>query len=338
MKIVSSAPCRISLVGGGTDVNPFAFEHGGAILNLAVNLRHTATLIPHAGSDVTLEALGEERTFSFLDAPLPYDEDRTFDLLRAVINHFRIRIPSGFSLQISGPSSNPLGLGRSGSVATAAIGAFDAWVNANMSRKEIGLLASALELKELGWPGGKQDPLVASFGGINVMSFGPGDGVDVRPLQLSDETLRDLRRHAFIFYIGGYRHSSDQQTRLIQGMSREKETEAMVALRDAVAPASATLERGDWPVLGRILHQGWEDKKKSNPGVSSGAIDEHYDLALRCGAYGGKICGAGGAGNMFFLIPPERKDRTIAELVRAGAQSVDFGFDLKGLTVESYDH
>jgi D-glycero-alpha-D-manno-heptose-7-phosphate kinase len=323
------------LVGGGTDVDPFAAVHGGRVLNFAIDLFHTTTLVPLPNPEIKIEALEEERTFALTEKPLTYGTDQKFDLLRAVINHFLPNIPSGFSLRLSGPKINPLGLGRSGSAAVSVIGAFDAWLGTNMSRMEIGLLVSHLETEELGWPGGKQDSLVAGFGGINVMDFGLGNHARIQPLRLPDQIILDFRRYAFMVYVGGDRHSADQQIQLIKGMSKKDNAEAMFALREAVLPAADALRRGEWSTLGHILHQGWEDKKKSNPSVSSDVIDDYYARALRCGAYGGKVCGAGGAGSMFFLIPPEKKAGAIKELTSMGAALVDFSLDFKGLKVAS---
>jgi D-glycero-alpha-D-manno-heptose-7-phosphate kinase len=333
MKIVAQAPCRISLAGGGTDVDPFAFTYGGQVLNFAIDLCHTATLIPLSDREIRLEALGEVRAFPLPKEPLPYGRDKKFDLIRAVINHFLKDIHSGFSLQIASPLISPLGLGRSGSVAVAAIGVFDAWLKTNMSRLEIGLLGSHLEVKELGWHGGKQDPLVAAFGGINVMTFGTGDDVRVDAVSLPERTLRALREQMFMVYIAGNRHSSDQQKQLIKALSDQEKLVAMMSLKNAVPAFVSALKTEDWPMLGKMFYQAWEDKKKSNPNVTNESIDALYALALDCGAYGGKVCGSGGAGSMFFLIPPKKKSDAIEKLVEAGAQLVDFNLDFKGLTI-----
>jgi D-glycero-alpha-D-manno-heptose-7-phosphate kinase len=338
MKIIAYAPCRIGLVGGGTDVDPFARTHGGAILNFAINLHHHVTLEPLSDSVIRLEALGERRSFALTERPLAYGIDQKFDLLRAIINHFIGRIPSGFSLRLNSPQANPLGLGRSGSAAVAVIGAFDAWLKTALSRLEIGLLGSRLEIEELGWPGGKQDALVAAFGGVNHMTFGPGDAVGIHPIALSDPAVTAFKQRVCLVFVSGDRHSFDQQKRLINAMADRENSDAMFRLKHAVRTATAALEREDWAALGHLLHEGWEDKKKSNPSVTNDAINGFYDLALNCGAYGGKIAGSGGAGNMFFLMPPEKKQDAIRVFTDAGAVHVDFDLDFAGLTVHTYDH
>lgn len=335
MTTISKAPCRISLVGGGTDVDPFAYKYGGKVLNLAISLYHTASLTPLTNSKVNLEALGEKRQINNLSNPLSYGKDPKFDLIRAIINHFRPHIPSGFSLQVTNPKENILGLGRSGSAAVAIIAGFNAWLQTNLTPLEIGLLASRLEVAELGWPGGKQDSLAAAFGGINLMAFGPGDQVKVKPIKLPAQTITALKQRTFMVFVGGDRHSSTQQKQLVKGMSDKAKLKALFAIKNAVAPAITVLKREDWQGLGRILHEGWEDKKKSNPLVTNETIDKFYNLARQSGAYGGKISGSGGAGNMFFLIPPEKKSTAIKALVNVGAKLVNFKFDCKGVTIKT---
>src|SRR3989338_11302599 len=130
MKIVVTAPTRCGLMGGGTDVDPFAEKHGGKILSIALNLRMKAELVPHASSIVYLESLGEKRTLINLDKKLNYGKDPKFDLIRAIINYFHKSIPSGFCLKTSvmADANKMIGLGGSGAVAVAVISAFNYWL------------------------------------------------------------------------------------------------------------------------------------------------------------------------------------------------------------------
>jgi len=335
MKIVSQAPCRISLVGGGTDVDPFASQHGGKVLNLSINLYNQATLTPWNKSEVSLKALNEKRTIPHLKQPLKYGQDPKFDLLRAIINHFRSRIPSGFSLTITQTTDSLLGLGRSGSAAVSIIAAFSHWLKQPLSPLNMGLLAADLEVNQLGWSGGKQDSLAAAFGGFNLMTFGPGSKTTVKSVKLSSKAITALKQRVFMVSIGGNRHSAKQQAELIKGMSDKNKLKALFALKDSVDDAVKALKLKDWQTLGSLLHQGWENKKKSNPTVTNQLIDKMYHLAKKNGAYGGKISGSGGAGHMFFIIPPSKKSAAIKTLVKAGAKHIKFDFDFKGVTVKT---
>ena len=254
------------------------------------------------------------------------------------MNYFRKDIPSGFSLEISTQAENLLGLGGSGAAAVSIIAAFNYWLKKSMSPIEIAMLAFRMETEELGWPGGKQDQLAAAFGGMNLMTFGPHNGVGVIPLKLSSKTIGELQKRLSMVFIGGYRHSKEQQKALSKGMSNKDKLKALFSLKQAVDDFIQALEKEDWPTLGKILHQGWENKKKSNPIASNQWIDEMYDIARKNGAFGGKVSGSGGAGHMCFVIPPDKRQTAIDAMVDKGAKLVDFDFDFKGVTVQQYDN
>ena len=335
MKFVSRAPCRISLIGGGTDVDPFAKKFGGKVLNLAISLYNQAELTPKKSPSINLSALGEKRHLTSVNHIPAYGQDKNFDLVYAVINHFKRHLPSGFDLKLTQTQDSLLGLGRSGSAAVAMIAAFEAWFKKPSSPKQLGLLAANLETKKLGWPGGKQDSLAAAFGGVNLMSFGPGEKTQVSPLKLSQTTISDLKKRTIMVFVGGSRHSADQQKKLIAGMSDQAKLKALFGLKAAVAPAAQALKNKHWPLLGKILHQGWKDKKKTNPAVTTAAIDKIYSLAQAHGAWGGKLSGSGGAGHMFFLLPPQKKSTTVKALTRAGAKEIKFNYDFTGAKTDA---
>ena len=155
---------------------------------------------------------------------------------------------------------------------------------------------------------------------------------------MDQSNLKALKENLFMIYLGGERHSSDQQKTLISGMSDKNKLQALISLKSAVNPAVKALQSADWPALGKILHQAWKDKKISNPQVSNSQIDKLYDIALAHGAYGGKIAGSGGAGNMFFIIPPEKKPSAINALINQSVKLIDFNFDFEGVKVAVYDN
>lgn len=334
MKIVSFAPTRIGLLGGGTDVEPFASRFGGKVLSLTIDLRHKATLVPHKNQQVFLKAMGEERGFP-LTKKLVYDKDRKFDLLYSIINYFKPKIKTGFEFIDEFEGVATAGLGSSGSAAVSMIGVFAKWLGVEMSRKEIALLAWKRAVKELGWISGKQDELAAAFGGINLLSFGPGkEKVAVSPLKLTKKIIRELREWSLLVFTGGQRHSTLFQRRLQKGMKKKENIAALKRLKEAALQGAETLKNSDFPRLGKILDKAWQDKKKSHPLASNQRIDFLYSLSLKNGAVGGKIMGAGGEGHMFFLCPPTKKRDLVRALVKEKVKKINFDFDSQGLKVK----
>lgn len=315
-------------------MDPFAAKHGGKVLSIALNLRAKAELIPHASPIAHLESLGEKRTLISLNKKFNYGKDPKFDLIRAIINYFHESIPSGFYLKTSAVAENVMGLGASGATAVAVINTFNSWLQKNLSPMEIALLASKLEIEELGWPGGRQDQLVASFGGINLLTFGPGKVVGRIPQKFSEEKIKKLRDWSMMFFVGGYRHSKEQQTILKNGMAEKEKTQALINLRDAVDKAIDFIEKGSMVNLGKILHSAWQDKKRSNPVVSNDIVNDFYETALKLEALGGKIMGSGGGGNMFFIAPPKKHNVIKKVFISRGAQPIDFDFDFDGAKIK----
>lgn len=332
MRIVSVAPTRIGLIGGGTDVDPFSLTFGGKVLNIAINLCVETVLTARAGSAAVIEAMGEKRSFDLSKKPARYGKDPKFDLVRAVIDHFRSDIPSGFKLK-SEAKFESVGLGGSGAAAVSMIGAFNLWLGKGMSRLDIATLAFLLETEELGWPGGIQDQMAAAFGGINVIPFGFAEDFGAVPVSLDEGTIKEFRRQMMIVFMGGYRHSKDQQSKLSRGMSEGEKQKALIRLREGVVEAVEAIKKRDWEDLGNFLDEAWEDKKRSNPSATNETIDEFYGVAKSLGMLGGKVMGAGGAGHLFMLVPAGRQRVMRKALVEKGARVVDFEFDFSGLRV-----
>ncbi|MFH1131076.1 MAG: hypothetical protein V1754_07055 [Pseudomonadota bacterium] len=330
--IVSQAPTRICLIGGGTDVNPYAAQHQGAIINVAINMYHRVTLTPRADKRILVEALHEVREFE-LNKHLICGEDPRFDLVRAIINYFSHNLSSGFDLSIESDAPDGCGIGTSGSVGVAIIGAIKSCLGLPVKRDEIARLAFEIETTQLGWAGGKQDQWAAAYGGLNLTLYGPGEKVQVQPLNCSEELLQLLHDWLLLIHVGGQRLSAKLQVALQKGMQENDRHDALNKLKELTHMAKTALEQGDFEQLGALFHQGWEAKKKSNPIATNERINSIYEAGKENGALGGKIIGAGGAGYLFFFCPTEMQPKVIRAVEQHKANKVDFEFDMQGLKV-----
>lgn len=330
MRIFSQAPTRISLIGGGTDVNPFASKFGGKVLSFAINLQHHVSLEPIKSKEVIIETGGIKKRKSLGDR-LEYGKDEGFDLVYAIINYFRPFVKTGFKLKVDFDGESSGGLGSSASAAVSIIGVFNHWLKRGLTRMEIAFLAWRMEVEELGWPGGKQDQLAAVFGGVNLLTFGLKDSAGVIPLDLPPGLIKKMRAWILLFYIGGKRHSGDLQKKLTRGMDERERIEALKKLKRGVGLVIKKLRKGDFKLVGKVLDGAWEFKKRSNPAIATGRINDLYELAKKNGALGGKIMGAGAGGHMFFICPPKNQSKVISALKEDNCQVVDFEFDFEGL-------
>jgi len=300
MKIISQAPTRISMFGGGTDVSPFCEEHGGLVINMAINLRNRIIINLDAFEEVTVNPL-----------------------FKGILDNYKKTDSLGFGLEISSREKGA-GLGSSGSFAVATIGAIRKYLGMPIERHQIAQEAFELEVKQLGWHGGCQDQFAAAYGGFNLMEI--NNQVRVRPF--SKRLAEDLLPWLVLFDTGIRRKSY-----LIQNGFRKPTNEqlkALMSLKEIVYQAKDALFKRDFFRLGKLLDRTWEEKKKSNIGVSNPKIDAIFKGAKRLGALSGKICGAGGGGYCWFLCPPKNKEKLIKEME---LRNVDFGIDWQGLEV-----
>lgn len=331
--IRSRAPLRIGLAGGGTDVDPYASQKGGRVLNITIDKYVYCTISQNDSSRISVNSLDYGNYTAPLDGgPLPYDGN--MDIIKAVTNHFDIR--DGFDMFIHSDAPPGSGLGGSSTVMVSVIGAVTEWLGCLMDDHAKAELAYVLEREDIGLKGGKQDQYAAVFGGLNLMDFSK-DGVRVTPVDVSDDTIDELQYCSLLCYTGRTRSSGDiiesQMKRFSEG-SNEKALDASKELAQRTADA---LRRGRIREVGELLNEGWNHKKGFTASVSNGFLDSCYDTAMSNGAIGGKVSGAGGGGFMFFICEYDKKHIVAKKLNEKGVTVSDFMFEKNGLRTWTYD-
>jgi D-glycero-alpha-D-manno-heptose-7-phosphate kinase len=334
MIIRSKSPLRIGLAGGGTDVSPYSEQFGGAILNATISLYSYATIEPTNDGKIILHAIDRKERYEFESADeLPIDGK--LDLLKGIYNRvvrdFAQR-PLSFRLSTYVDAPAGSGLGTSSSLVVAILNAFSEWLNIPLGEYELAHLAYEIERKDLGQAGGKQDQYAAAFGGFNFMEFYGDDKVIVNPLRIKEYYLNEMQYCTLLFYTGTSRLSSkiiEMQTANVS-QKKEKSIEAMHRLKDQAVMMKEAILRGNLGQIGEILNYGWQYKKQTADGISNPMIDEIYETALKCGATGGKISGAGGGGFMFFYCPGFSRYEVIERLHQFGGEFRRFQFTKQG--------
>ncbi len=225
------------------------------------------------------------------------------------------------------------GLGSSGSFTTALLRALHTMNRNFVPPHELAEQACHIEIDLLKEPVGKQDQYISAFGGITCFEFLPDDRVIAEPLKLSSETLANLEDGLLLFFTGASRAAAevlrDQDSR-----TRANESDMLENLhftKQLGYQSRDALLAGELRQFAELMHVHWEHKKKRSPGMSSGFIDEMYDLARSHGALGGKLIGAGGGG--FLLLYTEDKTRLRSAMRAAGLREVRLSFDFSGTSV-----
>ncbi|MGZ3933320.1 MAG: dehydrogenase, partial [Bacteroidia bacterium] len=194
--------------------------------------------------------------------------------------------------------------------------------------------AYEIERIDLGMSGGRQDQYAATFGGINYMEFLKDDKVIVNPLQLKEEVLNELEFNLLLYFTATQRLSADIINEQVKNVREKngKSVEAMHNLKEQAHQMKDSLLRGEINKIGEILNFGWQNKKQMAHSISNAQIDLIYDTALKNGAAGGKISGAGGGGFMFFLCPGVTKVKVAKAIESLGGKVQSFKFTKQGLT------
>lgn len=335
MIVRAKAPLRIGLAGGGTDVSPFTDLYGGLVLNATINLYAYATIEP-LNDGIVLESVDQKQTLQFgKNAALPVNGN--LDILIGVYNHVVKNFtgsPLSFKLSTFVDAQAGSGLGTSSTLVVAVLGAFAEWLKLPLGEYDLAHMAFNIERKELDMAGGKQDQYCAAFGGFNFMEFYADDKVIVNPLRVKQEYLNELEFNLLLYNSGTSRVSS----KIIEGQSKNIETkkqqsmDAMQNLKEQALQMKEAILKGSLNRVGEILDYGWQNKKKTAEGVSNPVIDEIYEAAIKGGATGGKISGAGGGGYMMFYCPGNTKFRVMDSLKKFGGEFKKYQFTQTGLT------
>lgn len=331
----SKAPLRIGLAGGGTDVSPYSDLYGGAILNATISLYANATIEPLEGNQIILNAIDrqEEEQYEW-SKELPLTGK--LDLLKGIYNRIQkdYGIPQrGFRLSTFVDAPAGSGLGTSSTLVVAIIGAFTEMLRLPMGEYDMAHYAFEIERQDLNMAGGKQDQYAATFGGVNYMEFYGDDKVIVNPLRIKQQYLFELENNLLLYYTSTSRESAEiirKQTRNVVD-KKGSSIEAMHQLKEQARLMKEALLKGKLHDIGEVLNIGFQQKRLMAEGISNPLMDDIYETAIKAGATGGKISGAGGGGFMIFYCPGNAKYNVINSLEKFGGRHRSYLFVEHGL-------
>jgi D-glycero-alpha-D-manno-heptose-7-phosphate kinase len=336
MIIRSKAPLRLGLAGGGTDVAPYSELYGGTILNATISMYAYATIVPGDDNKIILNSVDKNERYNFDDMTiLPIDGK--LDLVKGIYNRVIkdfVKKPLSFELTTYVDAPPGSGLGTSSTLVVAILGAFSEWLGLPLGDYDLAHLAYEIERIDLGMAGGKQDQYAATFGGVNYMEFSKDDKVIVNPLRIHENYLDELSHNLILYHTETSRLSSiiiEQQSKNVTERN-EKTIEAMHKLKEQAVMMKEALLKGELGKIGEILDFGWQFKKNMAAGITNPFIDDIYSTAIKHGATGGKISGAGGGGFMFFYCPGNTRSDVIEALKKFGGQAKRYEFTSKGLS------
>ena len=312
--IITQTPFRMSFFGGGTDMESFFREHGGAVLSTTfdkycyVNVRHLPRFFDYS---TELSYSKTERVTDIDNIQHP-----------AIRNAMKMLDMHEIRLTYEADLPARSGLGTSSSFAVGMLNAFYALKGKYADKRKLADEAIYLERDLCQEAGGWQDQIAASFGGFNRINFN-SDGYEVLPVIISLDRKKRLNENLMMFFTGFTRFSSDVQK--ANGVDK--------------AERVLTDKESDLDEFGRMLDHTWKLKRQTGSAVSTSGIDELYTKGIEAGALGGKLLGAGGGGFLVFYVQPEYQDsvhRAMHDLMYIPFKFEDGGTRVVHYTPEDY--
>lgn len=325
--IVSRTPHRISFFGGGTDYPQWYRENGGKVLGVAIDkycyisCRELPPFFEHkyriAYSKIELVNRREE-----IQHPS----------VKGTLDH--LNIDQGLEIHHDGDIPARSGMGSSSAFTVGLLKTLHALEGNIISKEELFKEAIHVEQDLIKENVGSQDQVWAACGGLNTIEFLQNGEIVVEPIIMDESCLTSFEEKFMLFYTGIARYSSEIAHEQIRNTPKNKEE--LMKMRSLVDEAHRVLtsKKCDFTDFGRMLHETWQLKRKLSTKITNGKIDEIYETAVKNGAVGGKLLGAGGGGFILFYVEPEDKDR-VKEALK-GYLHIPFKFDFNGSEIIVY--
>jgi len=298
--IISKTPYRLSFFGGGTDYNSWFETHGGLTISTTFSKYCYITvrkLPPFFEHKTRVSYSKEELVKNHNDILHP-----------AVKNSLKyLNINTGLEIHHDGDLPARSGIGSSSSFTVGMLHALYALEGRMVSRKKLADDAIYVEQVLSAENVGVQDQIISSFGGLQIIEMGPENNYTVTPLILPRDYKTELENHILLGYTGLSRIASESAKEQIDniknGINFSKVNEIYSISIDAL---NLFRQHESFEKIGKLLDQSWNIKKTLTSSISNDLIENTYTTALKNGAYGGKLLGAGGGGFIMFLAPPEK--------------------------------
>jgi D-glycero-alpha-D-manno-heptose-7-phosphate kinase len=318
--IITRTPFRISFVGGGSDLEAFFSRQTGAVLSTTIN--RYMYISTHRYFEPGKIRVKYSRTET-----VDKVEDLEHPILKTVLQ--KLNVDGG--LEVSSIADVPAGtgMGSSSSFTVGLLHNLYAWQGKEVTKEQLASEACEVEIGILKEPIGKQDQYAAAYGGLNVFEFHADGSVRVEPVQLSEDALQQFQNNLLLFYMGNQRSASEILRQQQSNTHQSKDTfSALSEMVTLVYEMKNALLRGNFDEAGRLLHSNWQLKKSLSGGITSPIIEEAYETAMKNGAMGGKLLGAGGGGFLLFYCP-EEKQKGLTEALHS-LRVFDCNFDREG--------
>jgi len=322
--IISCAPVRITLGGGGTDLASYYSKYGGFLISGAINKYVFICVNRRFDDSIRLSYSKTEIVKSVKDI-----EHRIF---RAALKIMKIEK----HIEITSIADIPAncGLGSSSSFTVSLLNALHHYKREFVSLKNLAEQACHVEIDLLKEPIGKQDQYISAFGGVTCFTFDCDGTVTAEPIQLDDSKLMQLESNILLFYTGVRRSASEILSKQNNKSTKnDKNTiDRLHTIKEIGLETKQAFEAGNIDRFGELLDDHWQIEKKLSSKKTDPFFDKCYSTAMKNGALGGKLMGADGGG-FFMFYCPEKKEHLIKKLSQLGLTHMPYKFDFEGVRI-----
>lgn len=328
--IIVRTPFRISFFGGGTDFPHWYKENRGAVISTTIDkfCYISCRRLPPFFEYKHRIVYSKQESISEIDEIIHPAAREVFRFMN---------ITEGLEIHHDGDLPARTGIGSSSAFTVGLLHALYAFKGRMVTKRRLALEAIHIEQDMIKENVGSQDQVAVAFGGLNKITFsGDHDDnheIEVTPITINHARLQDFQKHLMLFFTGFTRIASDIEGEKIKQISDKKKE--LSTLHSLVDEAIDILNKGnDLADFGKLLHESWNLKKRLSDKVSNSHVDDIYKTALKNGAIGGKILGAGGGGFMLFFVKPGNREKLRQAL--GHLLHVPFRFDTTGSQVIYY--
>ena len=298
----------------------FYEKHGGCVLSTTIRKYMYIMVHPYFEPTQTLLKYSEAELVNNV-------ADIRHNIFRQVLTDLDVH---GVEITSTADVPSGTGLGSSSTFTVGLLNTLYSYKGKYVSKGDLAEMACAVEIDKIKSPIGKQDQYAAAFGGLNFYRFNPDGHVSVEPVVMKNETYSQLEKNLLMFYTGSTRSANTILAQQKKNISQADKTANLLRMCELAEQMRVSLHNNDISAFGSILHEGWMLKKELASGISNPAIDEAYECAIKHGALGGKLLGAGGGGFLLFYCPEERQSELRQKL---GLPEFDFHFEHDGTSV-----
>lgn len=304
--IISRTPLRISFVGGGSDISTFYRHQAGAVVStainkyiyIAVNKQFDGRIIINYSKTEIVKRIGD------------IENNLVREALRLTGVDGGIHITS-----IADIPSEGTGMGSSSAYVVGLLNALYAYQGKHVNAERLAQEACKIEVDILRKPIGKQDQYIAAYGGFQYIQFNPDGSVFVDPIICLSETKWEIEKNLLLLYTGITRSADPILTAQGNNMNNKgSKKKLMMKMVELARDLREELNSNKVKSFGEFLHNNWTLKLEMADGITNSQIDIWYNKAMRNGATGGKILGAGGGG-FLLLFAQHEKHRKIKRVL-----------------------